>query len=152
VTVVEVITDVKASAGRCFDMARDLDLHLESMAETGERAIGGKTSGLIGLDEEVTWEARHLGFRQRFTSRITRFERPSHFRDEMVRGAFKSFVHDHYFEDRGDVTAMRDVLRFESPFGVLGRIVDRVFMARYLGRLLTARNEAVKKAAERAAT
>ena len=83
-----MITDVKASAGRCFDMARDLDLHLESMAETGERAIGGKTSGLIGLDEEVTWEASTLGFVSvslpvsrdssgRVTSEMRWFEGPS---------------------------------------------------------------------------
>ena len=146
--MVEVVTEVRAPATRCFELARDIDLHLKSMADTGERAVAGKTSGLIGLGEEVTWEAKHLGVRQRFTSRITGFSPPRHFRDEMVRGAFKSFVHDHYFEEDDGLTTVRDVLRFSSPFGIVGRIVDRVVLAGYLRRLLSRRREAVKRTAE----
>jgi ligand-binding SRPBCC domain-containing protein len=148
VTVVEVVTEVKAPAARCFDLARDIDFHLKSMADTGERAVAGRTSGLIELGEEVTWEAKHLGVRQRFTSRITGFSRPKHFRDEMVRGAFRSFVHDHHFEEHDGATTMRDVLQFSSPFGFVGRVVDTVFMAGYLERLVASRSEAVKRVAE----
>jgi ligand-binding SRPBCC domain-containing protein len=147
-TVVEVVTEVKAPATLCFDLARDIDLHIKSMSDTGERAVAGKTSGLIELGEEVTWEARHLGVKQRFTSRITELSRPTHFRDEMVQGAFESFVHDHHFEEHHGATTMRDVLQFASPFGFLGRFVDRVFMAGYLRRLLSSRCDAVKNAAE----
>ena len=147
-TVVEVATEVKAPADRCFDLARDIDLHLRSMENTGERAVAGRTSGLIELGEEVTWEATHLGVRQLFTSRITAFSRPRHFRDEMVRGAFKSFVHDHHFEEHDGATTMRDVLQFSSPFGFIGSVVDRIFMAGYLERLIVVRSEAVKRVAE----
>lgn len=147
-TVVEVVTEILAPAGRCFDLARDIDLHVRSMGDTGERAVGGRTSGLISLGEEVTWEARHLGVRQRFTSRITAFRYPEHFRDEMVRGAFRSFVHDHYFEEHDGATTMRDELRFASPLGIVGRAVDRLFMAEYMRRLLRRRSGAVKNAAE----
>jgi ligand-binding SRPBCC domain-containing protein len=66
-------------------MARDIGLHVHSMADSQERAIAGVTSGCIGLGQEVTWEARHFGIRQRLTSRITQFDRPRHFRDTMVR-------------------------------------------------------------------
>jgi ligand-binding SRPBCC domain-containing protein len=66
----------------------------------------------------------------------------------MVRGAFRSFVHDHYFEAYDGGTRMTDVLAFHSPFGVLGAIVDRLLMTRYLTRLLTKRNEIVKAALE----
>jgi ligand-binding SRPBCC domain-containing protein len=146
--VVEVVTEVRAPVARCFDLARDIDLHVRSMAGTGERAVAGRTSGLIGLAEDVTWEARRLGVKQRFTSRITGFDPPNHFRDEMVRGAFRSFVHDHYFEERGDRTTMRDVVRFESPFGFVGRLVDSLFMGDYLRRLIASRSVSIKNAAE----
>jgi hypothetical protein len=43
---------------------------------------------------------------------------------------------------------MRDVLQFASPFGFLGRFVDRVFMAGYLRRLLSRRGDAVRRVAE----
>ncbi len=146
--VIEIRTEVRAPLDRCFDLSRDIDLHVVSMRATGERAVAGRTSGLIGLGEEVTWEARHLGVRQRFTSRITEFARPHYFQDRMVRGAFRSFAHDHFFEPRESGTLMRDVLDFQSPLGPLGRIVDALFLSRYLRALLLQRQQIVKAAAE----
>jgi len=147
--VIQIVTIVRATPERCFDASRDLDLHLESMGHTGERAVAGRTSGLIELGEQVTWEARHFGIRQRFTSQIAAFDRPRHFQDSMLHGAFRSFVHDHYFESCAEGTRMKDVLTFRSPFGIVGAIVDLLVMTRYLTRLLTRRNEAVKAAIER---
>src|SRR5713226_3605401 len=103
-----IVTTIAAPIECCFDLARDIDFHVRSLAHTGELAVGGRTSGLIELGESVTWEARHLGVRQRFTSKITALERPSYFRDEMTAGAFRSFTHDHRFEQRGSVTLMTD--------------------------------------------
>jgi ligand-binding SRPBCC domain-containing protein len=147
---ITVDTFVKSSPERCFDAARDLDLHLTSMAHTGERAVAGRTSGLIELGEHVTWEARHFRVRQRFTSRITAFDRPRHFQDSMTRGAFHSFIHDHYFDRVGEGTLMRDVLAFSSPLGLLGMVVDKLVMAAYLRRLLEARNALIKQEIEKA--
>jgi len=147
--VITILTPVRASVERCFDASRDLDLHLESMGHTGERAVGGKTSGLIELGEQVTWEARHFGVRQRFTSKITAYDRPRYFQDSMVKGAFHSFVHDHYFEPSADGTLMKDVLIFRSPLGPLGALVDRLIMSAYLRKLLMTRNETLKAILER---
>jgi len=118
------------------------------MAHTGERAVAGKTSGLFGLHEEVTWRGRHFGFLLEHSSRITAFDPPRHFRDEMVRGRFKTFRHDHFFAATPTGTRMTDVLEFGSPFGVLGRLVDALVLTRYLDRLLRQRNAIVKRAAE----
>ncbi len=143
-----IVTEIRASPERCFDLARDLDLHLRSMARTGERAVAGRTSGLIGMGEQVTWRARHFGLVHEHTSVVTAFDRARHFRDEMIRGRFKSFRHDHYFEPTPWGTLMRDVVEFESPLGALGRIADRLVLTRYFERLLRARGEAVRRAAE----
>jgi ligand-binding SRPBCC domain-containing protein len=129
-------------------VARDLDLHQASMARSGERAVAGRTSGLIGLGEEVTWRARHFGLIHEHQSKITAFESPLHFRDVMIRGRFKRFEHDHYFAPRDGGTLMRDVIVFESPLGLLGRMVDALVIERYLRRLIEERNRVVKAAAE----
>lgn len=139
---------IDASPDRCFDAARDLDLHLISMQHTGERAVAGKTRGLIGLHEEVTWRGRHFGVTQHFTSRITAFDRPRHFRDEMQKGAFRSFVHDHFFAAENGGTKMTDVLVFAAPLGVLGWIAERLFLRRYLERLLMGRAKVIRAAVE----
>lgn len=145
---IEIQTTLRATPERCFDCARDLDLHLESMASSAERIVAGKRSGLIGMGEEVTWRARHFGLVHEHASRITAFERPLHFRDEMIRGRFRRFVHDHYFDPDPVGTRMRDVLEFQSPLGALGGLVDRLILVRYLERLLEGRNEVVRAAAE----
>lgn len=146
---VELITYIAAPVDRCFDLSRSIDLHQRSLDASGERAVAGVTTGLIGLDETVTWEARHFGVRQRLTTRITAFDRPRHFRDSMVAGAFRRFDHDHWFDAAdGGRTKMRDVFDFEAPFGVLGRLAEMVFLTRYMRGLLEHRNTVIKHIAE----
>ncbi len=141
-------TVIAAPVDVCFDLARDIDFHIRSLCDTGERAVAGRTSGLIGLGESVTWEARHLGVRQQFTAKVTAFDCPTYFRDVMTRGAFRSFAHDHRFEAHGGGTVMVDEVEFRSPFGPLGWVVDAVFMTGYLRRLLEGRCQAIKREAE----
>lgn len=146
--MIELVTLILAPKERCFDLSRSVELHLASTSDTGERAVAGVTSGLLHAGDEVTWSARHFGVRQKLTSRITAFERPGHFRDSMVTGAFRRFDHDHFFEAKGDATEMRDVFDFESPLGLLGRIADALVLTRYLRGFLERRNEVIKRAAE----
>jgi ligand-binding SRPBCC domain-containing protein len=147
-----IVTKIAAPAEVCFDLARDIDFHIRSLQDTGERAVAGRTSGLIGLGESVTWEARHLGVRQQLTSKVTAYDRPTYFQDVMTRGAFKSFAHDHRFEAHGCETVMTDEVEFASPLGPLGRLVDALFMTGYLRRLLEGRCQAIKQEAEAVAS
>ena len=148
---VTVHTLIAAPIEICFDAARDLDLHVQSMQHTNERAVAGRTSGLIELGEEVTWRGRHLGVVQHFTSKITAYDRPRFFQDTMQRGAFRSFVHDHFFVEEGGRTRMTDLLVFEAPLGILGRIAERLFLRRYMERLLANRARVIRNAAISAA-
>ena len=146
--VIRLSTPIAAPPDRVFDLARSIDAHQDSAAATEEKPVAGVTRGLIGLGEEVTWEARHLGFKQRLTVRITLFERPARFQDVMTSGAFKSMKHDHEFVPHPPGTLMVDRFEFESPFGIVGRVVDRVFLAGYLRWFLLRRNQVLKELAE----
>jgi ligand-binding SRPBCC domain-containing protein len=146
--VIRLWTPIAAPPERVFDLARSIDAHQDSAEGSQERAVAGVTRGLIGLGEEVTWEARHFGIKQRLTVRITRFERPARFQDVMVSGAFRSMKHDHEFVPQAPGTLMVDRFEFESPFGIVGRIVDWIFLAGYLRRFLVRRNEILKNLAE----
>lgn len=141
-----VVTDIAAPPEACFDLSRSIDLHLESMLASDERAVGGVTSGLICGGEEVTWEARHFGVRWRMTSRIVEFDPPERFVDEMIRGPFRSFRHQHRFEALGAGTRMTDVITFRTPLAFLTEWP----IGRYLRRLMRIRNEAIRLTAERA--
>jgi ligand-binding SRPBCC domain-containing protein len=147
-STIELVTRVMAPQKRCFDLTRSIDLHVRSASKTDERAIAGVTTGLISGGEEVTWEAKHFGVRQRFKSKITSFDPPRYFQDSMVRGVFKRFVHDHMFAEEGGGTTITDRLEFEAPGGPLGRIVDRILLSSYLERFIRERNEVIKRVAE----
>src|SRR5712664_2392717 len=127
--LIELSTVIRAPRERVFDLARSIDAHQDSTGGTQERAVAGITKGLIGMNGEVTWEALHFGVRQKLTVRITAFDRPRHFQDLMISGAFKSMVHDHDFTEHPAGTLMMDRFEFQSPLGILGMIVDRVFLA-----------------------
>jgi ligand-binding SRPBCC domain-containing protein len=146
--IIELTTEIRAPVERVFDLARSIDLHVKTVSGTDERAVCGVTTGLIGPDQEVTWEARHFGLLQRLTVRITECDRPRRFCDSMVRGAFRRLDHEHLFEARGDITRMVDKFDFSSPMGILGRIGDRLFLTNYLKKLLIKRGEIIKTVAE----
>jgi ligand-binding SRPBCC domain-containing protein len=145
---IELEITIKAPVERVFDLARCIDLHAETMDKYGEKAVGGVTAGLINLGQTVTWEAAHFGVRQRLTSRITIFDRPRHFQDVMVSGAFKGFTHDHFFTENGTQTVMKDLFDYTAPWGILGRVADALFLKKYMRKVLSERNELIKRIAE----
>jgi ligand-binding SRPBCC domain-containing protein len=145
---IELLTRINAPVEKVFDLARSIALHIESTKKTGEQAIAGRTGGLIGLGETVTWRAKHFGIWQTLTSKITEFDQPNFFVDEMVQGAFKSFRHEHHFIKIDDHTLIKDVFVFESPLGVLGRLFNRLVLTRYMTKLLEERNRVIKEVAQ----
>lgn len=144
---VQTTTMIHAPLERCFDAARSIDLHTQTVwKHTRERAIAGVTTGLIGAGESVTFEATHFGIRQRLTSRIVEFDRPFLFVDQMEKGAFESMRHEHSFEPWDEqATLMKDTLIFEAPLGVLGMIAERLVLRKYMHAFLESRNARLKK-------
>ncbi len=145
---IALTTIINSTIDICFDLSRSIDLHKISTAKTNEEAIAGKTAGLIGLNEFVTWEATHFGIKQQLTSKITSYDRPFYFVDEQQKGAFRSFRHEHIFEEVGGKVVMKDIFDFQSPFGIFGRIFNKLVLTNYLKQLLIDRNKVIKEFAE----
>lgn len=141
-------TPIHAPAEVCFDLMRDIRIHTETTAQTHEKAVAGVTDGMIGLGQTVTFEGTHFGIRQRLTVKVTEFDRPRLFVDEMTEGNFRSFKHIHEFIRVRSGTLMRDTLIWTSPFGFLGRVVDKLILERHLRNLVTTRNAKLKAIAE----
>jgi ligand-binding SRPBCC domain-containing protein len=148
VTTLVVETRIAAPIELCFDLARDVDVHVQTSSATGERVVAGKTSGLLELGDVVTFEGVHFGIRQRLTAKIVECVPPTRFVDEMVSGAFTSLRHAHEFVAEGDTVLMRDTLTWRSPFGMLGAIADRVFVERHMRAFMVKKQSALKAYAE----
>jgi ligand-binding SRPBCC domain-containing protein len=133
---------------RCFDLSLSVDLHSHSVSHTHEHPIAGVTKGIMTLGDTVTWEAVHFGIRQHLTSKITAYERPYRFTDEMVRGAFQEMTHIHEFAPQFPGTLMVDLFTFHAPLSVLGWLAETLVLTRYMKRLLLTRNRYLKQIAE----
>ncbi|MEO3933045.1 SRPBCC family protein [Micrococcaceae bacterium Sec7.4] len=136
----ECTTRTNTPKSELFDLARNVDVHKDSMVQSREEAVAGVTSGLISLGEEVTWRAWHFGLRLQMTSRITEMQSPDYFVDEQVKGPFRRFRHVHEFSQDSAGTAMVDRVEFVAPFGPIGRLAEKLVLAHYLQRLIERRN------------
>ncbi|MGG3622353.1 SRPBCC family protein [Bacillus gobiensis] len=132
----------------CFDSARNVGTHTKTLQTTKEEAVAGVTNGLMEEGDTVTWEAVHFGIRQRLTAKITRMEKPHYFTDMMIKGAFSSFTHHHLFNQHAGGTMITDIFEYKSPFGLLGVLADKLFLEKYMRRLLFDRAISLKKIAE----
>lgn len=145
---IHITTLIHAPVERVFNLSRHIALHKKSMEHTGEKAVGGVTTGMINLGETVTWEAKHLMKTRRFTSKITSMKPYESFTDEMIKGDFKSFKHEHHFKPIDNGTIIIDILNYEVPYGVIGQLVNSFYLHRYLESLINKRNEVIKEYAE----
>ncbi|CAA9202378.1 hypothetical protein FLA105534_04044 [Flavobacterium bizetiae] len=148
-TTINLTTKIKASKQIVFDASRNIDIHQQSASKTSEVAIAGITSGLINLNETVTWRGKHFGFYLTHKSRITAMNFYDYFVDEMEEGKFKFFKHEHFFEEQNDVTIMKDKMQYETPFGFFGKVFDSLFLKKHLIQFLLERNKVLKEVAEK---
>lgn len=131
-TTINLTTKIKASKQIVFDASRNIDIHQQSASKTSEVAIAGITSGLINLNETVTWRGKHFGIYLTHKSRITAMNFYDYFVDEMEEGKFKFFKHEHFFEEQNGITIMKDKMHYETPFGIFGKVFDSLFLKKHL--------------------
>ncbi|MCY7421997.1 MAG: SRPBCC family protein [Chitinophagaceae bacterium] len=146
--LIHLTTFIQAPVKRVFDLSRSIDFHTESMNHSYEIAVDGVMSGLINLDETVTWQARHLFKNRTLVSLITAMKPYQFFEDCMVSGDFKSLRHEHHFKQVSNGTIMIDLFYFEVPLGIVGQFFNFIYLKEYMEKLLAKRNEHLKQAAE----
>src|SRR5579864_7484377 len=124
-------TVIHAPIERVFDLARSVEVHLAGNIHFGEEAVAleGATSGLLALDDTVTWRARHFFIRQRLTSEVTAFDPPASFQVTMTHGIFRSMQADHIFRTLPNgQTEMHDDFRIAAPIPFLGPMAEALIL------------------------
>lgn len=145
---IHLTTFVAAPTDRVFDLARSIDLHKQSMTKHKEEAVAGVRFGLIEKDETVTWKARHLFKNRILKTRITDMKKPEMFTDEQAEGDFKLLKHEHHFKPCDNGTIMIDIINFEAPYGTVGKTFNKLYLTKYLRKLIEHRNGVIKEFAE----
>ncbi|WP_158729247.1 MULTISPECIES: SRPBCC family protein [unclassified Flavobacterium] len=147
-TTIQLTTKINAPIEIIFDLSRNIDVHQQSTAKSNETAIDGITSGLINLNETVTWRGKHFGVYLKHKSLISAMEIPTYFVDEMLEGKFKSFKHQHTFIQKNGFVIMEDKIQYETPYGIFGKLFDLLLLKNHLSTFIAERNSFIKKLAE----
>ncbi len=145
---ITLTTFIMAPVERCYNLSLSVDLHQVSTKNTGEKVVAGVMHGVMKQGETVTWRAKHFGVWQHLTTIISEATPSSYFCDEMVKGAFKSIRHEHHFTEQDEGCMMTDYFDYESPFGILGNLFNRLILTSYMTRFLIERNRVIKETAE----
>jgi ligand-binding SRPBCC domain-containing protein len=145
---IHLTTFISAPRERVFDLSRSVDLHKASMKKHEEKIVDGTMSGLMKKDDTVTWTAKHFFKQRRLKIKITKLEFPEYFIDEQQEGDFVMMKHEHYFKPIENGTIMIDQFHFETPHGILGKLVNQFYLENYMTRLLNERNNVIKQIAE----
>lgn len=147
-TTLKFKTIIKAPIETVSNNCRNIDLHAKSTSKTNEKAIAGKTSGLIEKEETVTWKGKHFGFYLEHQSIITEMVFPYYFIDEQLKGKFKRFKHIHTFKKENNSTIMIDEIEYEIPFGFLGKSFNKLLLKKHLIQFIIERNNYIKSISE----
>ncbi|RMG38880.1 MAG: hypothetical protein D6725_06435 [Planctomycetota bacterium] len=100
----------------------------------------------LGAGSVIEFEVDHFGLPQRLAHELTEWEPPRRFVERMIRGPLKSYVHEHVFEELGPQRArVVDVIRFEPPGGLLGRLISSDFLLRSLEEGFAFRYDALRR-------
>ena len=145
---IHLTTFIAAPQERVFDLSRSVALHKASMKRHEEKIVDAPMSGLMDLNDTVTWTAKHFFKQRRLKTKITKFQRPEFLVDEQAEGDFKMMKHEHYFKSIENGTIMIDQFHFETPRGLIGRLINKFYLERYMRKLLQERNRIIKEVAE----
>lgn len=145
---IHLTTFIAAPQERVFDLSRSIELHKASMKKHEEKIVDGTMNGLMNWNDTVTWSAKHFFKQRRMKIRITKIQRPEYFVDEQVEGDFKMLKHEHYFKPVQNGTIMIDQFHFKTPHGLIGNIINKIYLEKYMQQLLSERNNIIKEAAE----
>ena len=148
-TTIKITTTYFATIERVFDTNRNIDIHQQSASKTKEVAIAGITFGLINKNETVTWKGKHFGVYLTHQSLISEMDFPTYFVDEQLKGQFKSFKHQHFFEQKENYVEVTDLLEYETPFGIFGQLFDKLLLKKHLTNFIIHRNAVLKNLAEK---
>lgn len=147
-TQIKVTTTINAPIEMVFNNCKNIDIHQYSASKTNEKAIAGRTSGLINKGETVTWKGNYFGIYIQHQSIISEMDFPNYFVDEQLKGHFKSFKHQHFFIQKENLTIMTDILEYKTPFSFIGKLFDKLLLENHLTNFIIYRNAILKQLSE----
>lgn len=100
---------------------------------------------IMKIGAEFDYKIILLGIPLKWKTIITEYEPPYKFIDEQKKGPYKLWVHTHTFEAVGDKTKIIDSVDYNLSGGMLGGIINKIYISRNLKAIFDYRTVAIKK-------
>jgi len=92
----------------------------------------------------IAYALRVRGIPLRWLTEIERWNPPYEFIDDQAKGPYKFWRHTHRFSEVDGGTFIVDIVEYALPFGLIGRLVHRLQVARDLSRIFDYRAQRVQ--------
>lgn len=145
---IHITTFIAAPIERVFDLSRNLSIYKALIKNRKEKLTSGASSNLVSHGETITIQAKHFGKTRLITTRVTELQKPSSFVQQQVKGDMAHFQHKHYFKAVENGTILIDIIDFEGPRDIFGKIIGKLFLKKYLEKFLEKRNSLIQQYAE----
>lgn len=104
-----------------------VNLSVITPAELDFKIISTLNEGEIFEGMEIDYTVRPLlGIKMNWKTEISQIKNQQFFTDKQVKGPYKVWEHTHIFEDAQDGVLMTDIVNYELPFGVFGKLIERL--------------------------
>jgi ligand-binding SRPBCC domain-containing protein len=139
--LVERTCIINASAEKVFDFHTDT----HNLPLISPRWMKSKVHSVTGNGKGMRIELTITQFgiiRNRWTVVIAEFDRPTRITDIAERSPFKLFRHERIITAHGENTSeLHDRFHYRLPLGVLGEVIDMLFVRRFIGRMFDFRHK-----------
>lgn len=125
-------------------LVRPANLKLITPPDVGLHLV--EAPEVLELGSKLLFKVQGWGQVQQFLHEITAFEANKQLSEEMVKGLFGRWVHDHVLTtDANGETVITDRIEFEPPSGLLGFLVNKKKILEYLDDGFDHRQKQLKK-------
>ena len=86
-----------------------------------------------------------LGVKMNWVTEITHIKDKKYFVDEQRKGPYKMWHHEHILIETDNGIIMKDIISYIPPFGILGKILNILFIKRQVKGIFKYRTEVLNK-------
>jgi ligand-binding SRPBCC domain-containing protein len=120
-----------------------------NLAKITPKGMGFDITHIDGLPVtpgfRIEYTIRVMGVPVKWVTQIPIYEPPNRFVDIQEKGPYRSWRHEHTFEDHDGQTLMRDRVQYELSFGILGRATHALVVSRQLRDIFDYRRRKIRK-------
>lgn len=145
---IHLTTFIAAPVERVFDLSRNLTIYKTLMQDRKETMSSGAATNLVSQGETMTFHAKHLGKTRLVMTRVVEIQKPNSLVQEQVKGDLLHFKHEHHFKAVENGTILIDMIDFDGPRDFIGKIIGKLYLKRYLEKLIHKRNTLIQQYAE----